>query len=268
MNREDKKIQKAIDENLKPQKSFAEWAKEHDVELTPVNLQPGGAAYGRHEEKANGSSKIVVRRTISAVIAYSVIVAIFVSLIAVSVIMLPNNDVKHYQQSDTVSVLSSLDEAADYPGMLLFDTSSLYQMTSVFRQVAKDDESVTLAYLFSDCVFVYGDPETNPYVINATYIVRTHPGYEFMGLSDYDSLPDSVSISDVEMKYRFNDEEANVNVRFAYGDFEYFLEISGMPGVTELTESRVICVLAKLFCSNFADCKVDLMCGTSPAFNG
>ena len=135
--------------NLKPQKSFAEWAKEHDVELTPVNLQPGGAAYGRHEENANGSSKIVVRRTISAVIASSVIVAILVSLIAVSVTMLPNNDVKHYQQSDTVSVLSSLDEAADYPGMLLFDTSSLYQMTSVFRQVAKDDESVTLAYIFS-----------------------------------------------------------------------------------------------------------------------
>lgn len=260
MNREDKKIQKAIDENLKPQKPFAEWAEEHGVDLSPSDGAQPGAASRQHAESAKNGGALVLRRTVAAVVA-SVIIIVLIAGIVITSIVMSTDKVKHYQQSETVSLLSSFDEAADYPGMLLFDTSSLYQMTSVFRQVAKDDESVTLAYIFSDCVFVYGDPETNPYVINATYIVRTHPGYEFMGLSEYDSLPDSVSISNVEMKYRFNaGENANVNVRFEYGDYDYFLNISGVSGVTELTESRVICVLARLFCDNFNNCEIDTVC--------
>jgi len=91
-------------------------------------------------------------------------------------------------------------------------------------------------------------------VFEIDYRVRFVPQYEFAGYeTNYVSLEESFNIGEIEVKWQFGDiaDCTWVNLSFAYGEYDYFLEIrtfefAGFGIMTELNETNLIRLIQNL----------------------
>lgn len=157
----------------------------------------------------------------------------------------PNNN-KVYSTQDVVT--KSIDmETYLGEGFLFFDESLIWQMARVAMAVAKDDETLVLSYDITSAVILINDGE---YIFDLDLKARVYDEYEFYGITEYiDLSPLPLADKNVAVSYAIvtNAYQCDVaTVYFKRNGVDYYLDIRGFEGITDITVDTITVLLSEL----------------------
>lgn len=93
---------------------------------------------------------------------------------------------------------------------------------SVKTQVAKIKETDELAIVLQDMFYI--DMQAG-YMDTVTLMISLKPNDRFETFDPYETLSETMSVSDIAIQYSIQQEEKRVKAKFVYEGFPYYLEI-------------------------------------------
>lgn len=222
-------MKKLFRKALKTDKPFDVWTKEHGI------IQS--------EKRQN--SQTIFKKPIAV---WSCIIAVLIIATAVVLpFILADNSPKIYSSQDTVTMFLSLDELYEKESLLLFDSKQILQYDRIGIDFPIENEFLSLSYNLVNCLIATNDGVNGFYV---DYTIRLYPYYNFYSYEHYSDLTSKFVIGSTEVYYKIKEEvkksDSLAYIKFIYNNLEYFLQVKGFDGVTELSENTLKILLGDL----------------------
>lgn len=240
---EDKKLSKKIQSEFeKPDVDFEEWADKN-------NIKTGSAGFVPNRQESIGRTKsspvIALKRGLIAVVPIMLALAIALPLVLINVFSV-SSEPKIYGAGDAMSVDIELDEIRSIDDVFLFDMTSVVKTELITKDVLKKDNKMTLCYTLTNCLLSVD----NGSILNGfylTYKIRIYTHYEFLKADNYTNLVSTASVNGKSVAYALQEtDNIEAYAKFTVGDYEYFIQARGFPGITELNEQNFLNLLNKV----------------------
>lgn len=218
----DRKIRKAIKNELEQPPPFDEFCKKAGIEFPP-------------EQKESKKRRWWIP-VVSATAACAIIVCGCIPL------MLPKdsqggNDGKTiFADKDVAYTLSELSEIQSNTNIILFSLNAVQQYNRVYSICPLSDSLFCLGYEVKDVVYETQIDEI-PYAYEFDYMVRLYKNFEFVQVNRYSNLTEQLNYKGSVYKYRITEEKAFI--AFSVEKNDYFIELKGTDGVTEINQESV-----------------------------
>lgn len=209
---EDRKIRKALEEEMKPSKSFEQFCLENGLNYVPA-AKPAPKKTCRHLKW--------ILPTVAGVIAI-LVCGIFLPMFI--------SPVKYYSADAVERVNISQEEFSESEVAAVLDLKGA-QTNNVSKVFSKETKKRFLAYELHELVY-----ETSEFSYEMSLVVRVYKGYLFSYYKNYENLEQSLMENEIIVSYHVEDEIAYI--KFKEGKAEYFITLNG-DGATVINEESV-----------------------------
>lgn len=231
-------------EGALPEKSFAEWAEENEIDLNKDSEKPlKQSKETRFCSLKNLFTKLPAMRWLASAAA-GVILCLAVTLPIIfwgGAKSTPISEEKLYTDEIT-SIRVTKEIVYGINGLLLFKYDQIFgEPASVTIDFATEDNLI-LGYSLSECLIVLSDGE-NAFIVD--YRIRTHKGYNFIYHEHYygeqSFIDNSFTLHNIEVSYgiKSNLFEPSAYICFSYNNCDYFLAVRSFENVTEITADNL-----------------------------
>ncbi len=232
----DKKIKKMVDEQLAPDMSAEQFRKELGLVYTE---QP------KAEKKRNGLwFKICAPTVAAAVLCVAIILPITLNSDTVS-------EEPKYSSNDVVSILTDFDYITANDKIVLYDLEHELLNDGVYKNVLKNDSNHALSYSIQNSLYGFPGIEQSDYIFEFDYIIRLSKNFDFDSIDFYSNA--EMKGETVGFSYSYNVVDKNgsteVYISFEHGDYDYYVNLHGSDGLTELDDNSIQIFMGTAFAS-------------------
>lgn len=236
MSKAEKKLQNAIRKEFEtPDISFDQWSEQKGV------FSDAAPTVAQYELADNVSGKSVGNgRRKKILLICAPVLAVFVALVILLACLAPHSSEPIvYGDTDTEKIIIDMQEITDREDIYIFDSSSVIDRESVYKEVLKTDNTRVMLYgLVGNLLSVESDG------FYVTYKICLYPHYEFFDRKMYSDLENETTIQNKTIKYGVNGFEQPVAyAQFSDGKYEYYIEATGYEGVTVVDENNFLNLL-------------------------
>ena len=209
---EDRKIRKALEEEMKPSKSFEQFCLENGLNYVPA-AKPAPKKTCRHLKW--------ILPTVAGVIAI-LVCGIFLPMFI--------SPVKYYSADAVERVNISQEEFSESKVAAVLDLKGA-QTNNVSKVFSKETKKRFLAYELHELVY-----ETSEFSCKMSLVIRVYKGYLFIDYNRFNDPVYEMNENNITILYSIKDQIAYI--KFKEGKAEYFITLNG-HGATVINEESV-----------------------------
>ena len=209
---EDRKIRKALEEEMKPSKSFEQFCLENCLNYVPA-AKPAPKKTCRHLKW--------ILPTVAGVIAI-LVCGIFLPMFI--------SPVKYYSADAVERVKISQEEFLESDAAAVLDLKGA-QTINVSKVFSKEIKKRFLAYEVDNTIYMASE-----YSYKMSILVRVYKGYLFSNYKNYEERGKETVENDITVLYSIKEQRAQI--KFKVNKNEYFITLNG-HGATVINEESV-----------------------------
>ncbi len=236
----DKKIKRKIDEAMKPDVTYREFCKKHDIEINEVS-------YIKQESKVKMRFCKILAVTAAVFVVF---LGVFLPLQLSKLFGSKPDGVtpKMYGELSVDKTKSDINQIYGEDNLLLFNMANVESILEINRISPKEDDKILLGYHIKNVLYGFYD-ENELYGFDFDYLIRNYKYYSFLQEDLFNNLNRSVTIDKRIFSYNIRN---GINgklgyISFSENDVEYFIILRAFNNMLELNDENVIVFLQNIF---------------------
>lgn len=224
-----RKIRKMVKEELETPPDFKEFCNKCGIEFTASAAKP--------------KRRIWIPFASAGAVATVAVCACIPLMLPASGGSLP----PRYEEADVYRTNVSDEYFMSLPGIVMFDLQYADDY-SIIKNVKTLKNDVNLGYEIRDIEYNFTDNSVN-YSYDFEYSVYSYGKFDFKSIENYLNAESRFEFNEITFEYRIMDLASAhaACIKFDSGKYEYFIELKGCEGITEINNESVQTFLETAF---------------------